>query len=63
MYMADHVRVEASKGRAIVELPAGFCGQILLHCAEGRVMKYETSEVRRPTSPDGTQELREVARG
>lgn len=60
--MADHVRVESAKGHALVDLPAGFCGDIILHCNAGMVLKYTVNEVRRPTSADGTRDLTEMRR-
>ena len=43
------VKVETRNGGVVVSLPDGFAGRVLLHCSDGRVVKFETNETQRPT--------------
>ena len=46
---ATAVNVESRADGALVLIPAGFAGNVVLHCSDGRVVKYEVKETRRPT--------------
>ena len=38
------------QGGFLVEFEGPFAGQVVLHCNEGKVVKYDVNETRRPDS-------------
>ena len=44
------VRGFVVQGGFLVEFEGPFAGQVVLHCNEGKVVKYDVNETRRPDS-------------
>ena len=58
--MSGAVNVESRADGAIVFLPGDFAGNVVLHCSDGQVVKYQVNETRRPTAGVDVDLLEEV---